>query len=239
MPLSQKQQTRPLASPEQLTFVWFLVDGATHLAVEGSYLALALGKTAAASNSYSAALWKEYGKADARWAVRDATVISLELLTVFLIGPLCFWLAWAVWHRRSYRHVLQVMRTGKGFRPPLASAISVIVCVAELYGGWMTFCPEWVDGSPNLDTSDPVHLWVYLVFMNGVWVALPALLLWESVVHITAACDVAKTEGFDDRGGGVDGGSGLPGTAWWRGAAVLLQIYAVLMPVIMLLRVGK
>ena len=26
-------------------------------------------------------IWREYGRADARWAVRDATVISLELLT--------------------------------------------------------------------------------------------------------------------------------------------------------------
>ena len=27
----------------------------------------------------------------------------------------------------------------------------------------MTFCPEWVTGSPNLDTSNPLYLWVYLV----------------------------------------------------------------------------
>jgi hypothetical protein len=27
----------------------------------------------------------------------------------------------------------------------------------------MTFCPEWLTGSPNLDTSNPLYLWVYLV----------------------------------------------------------------------------
>lgn len=27
----------------------------------------------------------------------------------------------------------------------------------------MTFCPEWLTGSPNLDTSNPLFLWVYLV----------------------------------------------------------------------------
>ena len=26
----------------------------------------------------------------------------------------------------------------------------------------MTFCPEWLTGSPNLDTSNPLFLWVYL-----------------------------------------------------------------------------
>lgn len=28
---------------------------------------------------------------------------------------------------------------------------------------WMTFCPEWVIGSPNLDTSKVWNFWVYVV----------------------------------------------------------------------------
>jgi hypothetical protein len=36
---------------------------------------------------------------------------------------------------------------------------------------WMTFCPEWLTGSPSLDTSNPLYLWVYLV------VSMPRLLL--------------------------------------------------------------
>jgi len=27
----------------------------------------------------------------------------------------------------------------------------------------MTFCPEWLTGSPNLDTSNVLNFWVYLV----------------------------------------------------------------------------
>ena len=27
----------------------------------------------------------------------------------------------------------------------------------------MTFCPEWLTGSPNLNTSNGLYLWVYLV----------------------------------------------------------------------------
>lgn len=26
----------------------------------------------------------------------------------------------------------------------------------------MTFCPEWLTGSPNLDTGNFLYLWVYL-----------------------------------------------------------------------------
>ena len=40
-------------------------------------------------------------------------------------------------------------------------------------------------GNPNLDGSDFKLLWIYLVFMNGLWVVLPALLLWDSVARIS------------------------------------------------------
>ena len=33
---------------------------------------------------------------------------------------------------------------------------------ADEYHSWMTFCPEWLVGSPNLNTSNPLYLWVYL-----------------------------------------------------------------------------
>ena len=57
----------------------------------------------------------------------------------------------------------------------------IVLSTAELYGGfvsieckwrhfylfifysWMTFCPEWLTGSPNLNTSNALYLWVYLV----------------------------------------------------------------------------
>lgn len=87
------RRASPQAASSRLSYadavcvVWFALDAFTHLAIEGSYVALALGPTAAKSSSLFAAIWREYGKADARWAVRDANVISLELLTVFLGGP--------------------------------------------------------------------------------------------------------------------------------------------------------
>lgn len=27
----------------------------------------------------------------------------------------------------------------------------------------MTFCPEWLTGSPSLNTNNVLHFWVYLV----------------------------------------------------------------------------
>lgn len=67
---------------------------------------------------------KEYAKADTRWAVYDPTVLSLELLTVLLAGPLAILLVWTILNNNKWRHPLQI-----------------IISVCELYGGWMTFGP--------------------------------------------------------------------------------------------------
>lgn len=58
--------------------------------------------------------------------------------------------------------------------------LQIALSVCELYGGWMTFCPDWLMGSPNLNTSSLLYLWVYLVLFNGVWVLVPVLLLLQS-----------------------------------------------------------
>ena len=119
---------------------------------------------------------------DARWAVRDPNVISLEMLTVF-IGILCLVQVKGVLCRAPWRHPLQM-----------------IICTAELYGGWMTFCPEWVQGSPNLNGQDPILFWIYLVFMNGLWVVIPALLLWDSFVRLSFAAESCSSHFHEMKG---------------------------------------
>lgn len=83
--------------------------------------------------------------------------------------------------------------------------------VCELYGGFMTFVPDVLDGSPNLELQDPVLLWIYLFFMNGLWVWIPAVLVWDSIAQITRACDVAKTE----EPGRRELAKGSPGMPWF------------------------
>ena len=53
-----------------------------------------------------------------------------------------------------------------------------------LFTGWMTFCPEWLTNSENLDTSNWMYLWLYLVFFNGIWVVIPFFLMWHSWVEM-------------------------------------------------------
>ena len=63
----------------------------------------------------------------------------------------------------------------------------IVLCVGELYGGFMTFSPEWLTGSKGLTTDDPLLLWVYLVFFNMLWVVIPLALLKQSYVYLCGA----------------------------------------------------
>uniref|UniRef100_A0A8B9KTT0 EXPERA domain-containing protein n=1 Tax=Astyanax mexicanus TaxID=7994 RepID=A0A8B9KTT0_ASTMX len=130
---------------------------------EGPFVYMSLVGTVATSDNILAELWKEYGKADQRWLHSDPNIVSLELLTVVLDGFLALLLVYAIVKDKHYRHFVQIT-----------------LCVCELYGGWMTFCPDWLIGSPNLNTSNWLYLWVYLTFFNGIWVVVPGFLLYQS-----------------------------------------------------------
>uniref|UniRef100_A0AAA9SBU0 EBP like n=1 Tax=Bos taurus TaxID=9913 RepID=A0AAA9SBU0_BOVIN len=134
---------------------------------EGPYVYLSMVGNITHSDALIASLWKEYGKADARWLYFDPTIVSVEILTVVLGGSLALVLVYAIVKEKHYRHFVQIT-----------------LCVCELYGGWMTFCPDWLMGSPNLNTNSWLYFWVYLVFFNGVWVLIPGLLLWQSWVEL-------------------------------------------------------
>ena len=157
-----------LSFSEKLCFIWFVLDAFTHLTIELGYVCLALSKTAEKTDNFLGHIWREYGRADLRWVIRDPTIISVEIATVF-VGILCLFQIYAVATRASWRHVLQV-----------------IISAAELYGGWITFAPEWIENNPNLNGSSFTLFWIYLVFMNGLWVVIPSLLLWDSISKINA-----------------------------------------------------
>ncbi|OMP83528.1 Emopamil-binding protein-like [Diplodia seriata] len=63
----------------------------------------------------------------------------------------------------------------------------IVLATGELYGGFMTFAPEWLSGSPNLDTSNFMFKWVYLFFFNTLWVWLPLWIMYEAYKGITSS----------------------------------------------------
>ncbi|KJZ80553.1 hypothetical protein HIM_00403 [Hirsutella minnesotensis 3608] len=127
------------------------------------------GAQAGGANPF-AQLWMVYARADRRWAGADLGVISLELLTVFFDGPLACYICYLIARNN-----------------PKASIWMIVLATCELYGGFMTFCPEWLTGNINLDSSNFMYLWVYLVFFNMLWVFIPLYAMWYSFNDISKA----------------------------------------------------
>ena len=77
-------------------------------------------------------LWQEYAKADKRWGGADLTIVSIELLTVFVGAPLALWCC-ELLRREERKGVLR-----RWFW-------MMILAVGELYGG-MLFLYSFFDG---------------------------------------------------------------------------------------------
>lgn len=201
----------------RLLFIWHAFDALIHFILEGSYLYNCFFSYVTTTSSSSsaffgqtskylppgvyflnhadriygsefgtnpfAALWREYARADHRWQGSDVTIISLELLTVFVAGPMAVWICAKI--RNNSADVWFWM---------------ALLATGELYGGWMTFAPEWLTGSPNLVTGNFMYKWVYLVFFNAaLWVVIPLWILWESYGRmVKGLLLVQKTEGGGD-----------------------------------------
>ncbi|OSD07261.1 Emopamil-binding protein [Trametes coccinea BRFM310] len=161
---------------DRVTFIWLAFDGIIHYTLEGSFVYYSLfGRQVNTSSGPMAQMWKEYALADSRWGTADPTIVSLELLTVFGVGTMCFYVLKQLIQRDPARHYW-----------------IIVLSTSELYGGWMTFCPEWLTGSPSLDTSNALFLWVYLVFMNVIWVFVPLWLMYDSYGHIASSLRLAQ-----------------------------------------------
>ncbi|EFX05275.1 ebp domain containing protein [Grosmannia clavigera kw1407] len=187
-------------------FIWHAFDALIHFVLEGSYLYHCFfswmpvadlapedyyviqphpflghgdriyGPQASSQNPF-AQLWMVYARADRRWAGADLGVISLELLTVLVMGPLSCLVCYDLARSR-----------------PRANVLMVIIATAELYGGFMTFCPEWLIGNANLNGSNFMYMWIYLVFFNTLWVFIPLYVMYVAIADISDAFSVREAQ---------------------------------------------
>ncbi|EEP81474.1 conserved hypothetical protein [Uncinocarpus reesii 1704] len=179
-------------------FFWHAYDALTHFFVEGSFLyhcfftyttptyAVARAKPyflnrgdrlygAAYGTGPTARLWQEYGKADARW-------LGADLGRDFARATSGAATATATAQKKA------AMYKGRLW------FVAIGLAVAELYGGFMTFAPEWLSGNMALETGDPVYFWLYLVFFNMLWVFVPIWVLWVGWTEVRVAF-VAAADG--------------------------------------------
>ena len=132
---------------------------------------------AAYGENVFARLWQEYAKADRRWGGVDLGVVSLEMLTVGVGAPLAGYVCFLLTKGEGrgglkkwwWMTVLAVgelyggefafpLLVGHGLETYVWEGIWADILLILACTGWMTFAPEWLCGSPNLDTSN----WMYL-----------------------------------------------------------------------------
>ncbi|KAF8582825.1 Emopamil-binding protein [Ramaria rubella] len=175
---SRKLLAKNASWVDRATFIWMTFDALIHFSFEGSFLYLStFGRQVVTSTGPFAELWMEYARADSKWGVADPTVVSLEILTVLGAGPIAAYIAYLLVKNDPARHYW-----------------IVVISTAELYGGFMTFSPSWLEGSTSLNTSNWLYLWVYLVFMNVIWVVIPFALLYDSYNAIAKSLRLTQVQ---------------------------------------------
>ncbi|CAO3651082.1 unnamed protein product [Cunninghamella echinulata] len=149
---------------DHFAFVWFTFDALIHFIFEGSFVYHStFGRTVNTGKNMFALLWQNYAQADLRWGTADPTIVSIEIFTVFVDGLLCLLILHQLINNDPSRHFW-----------------IVLVSSFEVYGGWMTFAPEWLTGNAYLNTENWLWHYVYLWFFNGLWVVIPIALSIDS-----------------------------------------------------------
>lgn len=201
-------------------FLWHAYDFLTHFVIEGSYLYhcffsyidLPLHTSdyphpasrgvdrlphlynrsdrrygALYSQAPMARLWQEYAKADRRWGGADLTVMSIELLTVGLAGPAALYVCYLI--SKAVKAATPAVQAKYQSR---LWFVAVVLATGELYGGFMTFAPEWMSGNTHLAGDDPVYLWLYLFFFNTLWVFIPLWVIYLAYHKVSTAFILAS-----------------------------------------------
>ncbi|ELT92715.1 hypothetical protein CAPTEDRAFT_171071 [Capitella teleta] len=147
---------------------WFFVCGLIHFILEG-YFAV-YHEEIAGMQTFLGQLWKEYGKGDSRYMTSDTFTVCMETITAFVDGPLCFWVTIALIANSPNRYVVQMM-----------------VSLFQLYGDVLYFMTEAKEDFSHGPKGHPLYFWFYFVFMNAIWIVLPALCIVESFKELSSA----------------------------------------------------
>ncbi|XP_050997953.1 LOW QUALITY PROTEIN: 3-beta-hydroxysteroid-Delta(8),Delta(7)-isomerase [Acomys russatus] len=173
--LSGRASVVPLGTGRRLALCWFAVCTFIHLVIEGwfsLYHDILLEDQAILSQ-----LWKEYSKGDSRYIISDNFVVCMETLTAIAWGPVSLWVVIAFLRQQPCRFILQL-----------------VVSVGQFYGDVLYFATELRDGLQHGEPGHPVYFWFYFVVMNAIWIVVPAILIFDSVKHLTAAQSVLDSK---------------------------------------------
>ncbi|KAJ8047398.1 3-beta-hydroxysteroid-Delta(8),Delta(7)-isomerase [Holothuria leucospilota] len=178
--LRHDQYGKKFGLNERVFFVWFAISGFTHICVE---IPFTLGQASMAwRGDIWSEIWKEYSKADSRYILAQSTTVAIEIMTAWILGPMCLMVVWLHYKRNTTRYVLEL-----------------IIAVSHLYGTTVYYLEEHLSGYEHVPVDNPKYMWLYFGVFNSPWLIFPVLIIirnWLLLSHCQAVYDVmiAKRE---------------------------------------------
>lgn len=169
-----------LKGGEKWMFVWLVITSLIHMVVEGSYVLNQTCYTNDDHNMFLLELWKEYGKADARYMVSDPFIVAVEEVTAIAVGPMCFLAAGLVLFRSEWRW----------------NAI-LLVSIGQLYGTVLYFLTSALDDH-MYTRKEPLYFWFLFAGMNGLWILVPGICVLYSFTKIARAVRTVESQPEND-----------------------------------------
>ncbi|XP_078391027.1 3-beta-hydroxysteroid-Delta(8),Delta(7)-isomerase [Cetorhinus maximus] len=173
--LSGRRRGPRLGAARRLAICWFAVCTFIHGVIEG-WFSLKY-RQIPGDQAFLSQLWKEYAKGDSRYVTADNFTVCMETITAWTWGPLSLWTVVAFLKNKPYRFVLQL-----------------IVSLGQLYGDVLYFYTEYQDGFSHSEVGHPLHFWFYFVFLNSLWIVIPAILILDAWVNLSRAQQVADRD---------------------------------------------
>ncbi|GLC34711.1 hypothetical protein PLESTF_000005600 [Pleodorina starrii] len=158
-----------LSATERLWAGWWMCTGIIHFVIEGTVVLNSKFYQDKSGNILNE-IWKEYTKADSRYATRDAFVIMMEAVTAFAWGPLCFLIVLGILYRSSWRF-----------------SAMLVVSLGQLYGDVLYYLTCFYEGVHKYGRSEPLYFWGYFVGANAIWILVPSICIIYCASNINAA----------------------------------------------------
>ena len=169
---------------ERSIVTWLSLTALIHLVVEGYVVLDGRFYSSKSRLNFLAEVWKEYAKADSRYATRDAFTICMESVTAFFVGPLCLFAAHQYCMRGPWRHLA-----------------ALVASACQLYGDALYFATCFYENGVHT-RPEPLYFWFYFVGLNSLWVFLPLGVSWHAVRETVRAQRRADESGWRVAGGG-------------------------------------
>lgn len=149
---------------ESMCIIWFGLTFTTHLTWELFWLILRERIIASPNEPWAFLWWMYIEGGDLRYASDSPVIITVELLSVAngAVGFAALWL-----RRRSQG------------QSSVATLMLMATAVVHIYSALLYLFTELLAGYPNVDTSSFVDLWIKFWLLNGVWLAMPwVVMIW-------------------------------------------------------------